>query len=184
MQTKTQAKKRNLFQPGIFLFAAVSIGIIFFNTTQLPKVISAYSIASIFPKYGGALQQFYETEKYKSAGSARNWYAYYLVEKYFRGWTLIAPDKKSSYFSPMYAFNFGGIKATKIRNYDHNITADEVTTLKSHRNWQVEVERYGVLNIILPGPTITPGNLMIVRNKKNVFVVPVVYLPKRFSFIK
>ena len=84
----------------------------------------------------------------------------------------------------MYAFNFGGIKATKIRNYDHNITADEVTTLKPHRNWQVEVERYGVLNIILPGPTITPGNLMIVRNKKNVFVVPVVYLPKRFSFIK
>ena len=84
----------------------------------------------------------------------------------------------------MYAFNFGGIKATRVRSYDYNITADEVTNLKLHRNWQVEVERYGVLNIILPGPTITPGNLMIVRNKKNVFVVPVIYLPKRFSFIK
>lgn len=166
----------------LFAFILISGAVIFLNLRILPSIIDRKEFFSISPQYGAALANFYEKEKNKS-GYDRNWYAYYLVEKFFSGWTLVAADKSDSYFSGMYNFNFGGLLTTRIKPEGYELSPVEIRYLLQRPHWRAFIGRLGTLVIIAPERGMSPGEVLMVRHGETVLMVPAVYLKRHSSVL-
>ena len=162
------------------IFVLVSAVVVFLNVRKIPEIVAESYFVPIAPQYGEAVRNFYINQKNTPAYD-RNWYAYFLIERSFRGWTLIAPDRVNSYFSAMYNFNFGGLQSIRIESYEHDISDAEARALRQRPHWQGGVKRYGSLVIVPPAPGMSPGQVIMVRHRTMVFMAPAVYLPKRLS---
>ena len=162
----------------VFIFTAATV--IVLNLRILPAIIAGENFFSISPQYGAALKNFYNEEKNKT-GFDRNWYAYYLVERNFSRWTLVAADKSDSYFSGMYNFNFGGLLTTRIRPKGYKLSPVEIRDLLQRPHWRGLIRRLGTLIIILPEKGMSPGDVLMVRHGETVLMVPAVYLTRHLS---
>jgi hypothetical protein len=173
--SRTQIRSR-FHASGLFVFIFVAAAVIFLNISNFTAI--SKSFLPLAPHYGQALQYFLGQEQNRDA-SDRNWYAYYLIEQNYSGWTLLAFNREIAFFSDMYAFNFGGIKTGKVFSYDPDLTAAEANGLLSRRHWRGEIKRYGSLVIVLPESDLSPAHVIMVRHEKTIFMVPETYLPER-----
>jgi len=173
-------KKRRPLELRLLVFILVAASVVFLNVRNTPEIVAKGNFILLAPHYGRALQNYLAAERSRDA-SERNWYAYDLVERHFRGWTLISFDREAGFFSGMYAFSFGGLKSTKVASYDPDLSAAEANGLLARRHWQGKIKRYGSLVIVPPEPDLSPGRVFMVRNGKSVFVAPEAYLPTRMK---
>lgn len=173
--SRTQSRSR-FHALGLFVFTVVAATVIFLNISSFALV--SKSFLPLAPHYGQALQYFFDHEQNRDA-SDRNWYAYYLIEQNFSGWTLLAFNREIAFFSSMYAFNFGGLKTSQISSYDPDLTAAEANGLLARRHWRGKIKKYGALVIVLPESDLSPAHVIMVRHEKTIFMVPETYLPAR-----
>ncbi len=149
------------------------------NIAEFPAIQKAGNYTSIHAQHGLAVRNYVDRVGARKQID-RNWYAYELVERHFRGWTIITHELFPGLFSEMYTYEFGGIKATRVARYDPKLNAEEARRLRALGIWRGEFLRLkGIFVIVPPEPASPPGRAVILRHGATVFLAPEARAPTR-----
>ena len=172
----TVLRNRNI---RLAVFVAVIALFMALNIREDLLILKSYSFyTSLRASKGQAIRNYVDRVRDVKQRD-RNWYAYELVERHFRGWTLVTHEVMAGMFSAMYRFSFGGIKETRVARYDPELTAEEADRLLRMGIWRGEFERLGTFVIVPPDPQSGPDRAVILRRGSTVFLAPAAHAPKR-----
>lgn len=130
--------------------------------------------------YGFAHDRFLAAQKVDQTHD-RNWYLYSLVEYAYRGAVLVTSNIALAQFSRMYDLNFGGVRETRVSQFDPQLMNHEAEALRAMAIWQGRVTPVGDYVVIGPVVGKAISMVLLLTYQDTVFFVPVALAPPRFQ---
>ena len=139
----------------------------------------------IRPHFGDAIDDFIATYV---DHIDRSWYVYMLIERRFSDWDLITYAREPALASSMYALPYGGIKITRVLQYDPTLTPEEAAAFTVVAHVQANLLRLnGTLSVVLPSgdkdwnSQTEKRKLLVLRYDNQHFFVPLSMAPSRYA---